>query len=114
MGVEMRADRKRSKYGNKPVVVDGERFDSQLEYRMCEWLKARVSQGEVLWYVRQVPFVLEGGVIYKADALAVLAAGGVDVLDAKGHLNQTSANKIKQVKARYGVEVILWPQEWKP
>jgi hypothetical protein len=62
--------------------------------------------------VRQVPFVLEGGVIYKADALAVLPVG-VEVFDAKGHLNPHSRDKIKQVKARYGVDVILWPEGWK-
>lgn len=102
------APTKPSKYRNQPTVVDGERFDSKLEARCFQWLKLRATSGEVLWFIRQVPFRLEGGVVYRADFLAVLAAGGVEVIDAKGHLTQASANKIKQVRERYGVEVVLW------
>lgn len=102
---------KPSKYRNQPMVVDGERFDSKLEARCFQWLKLRATSGEVLWFIRQVPFRLEGGVVYRADFLAVLAAGGVEVIDAKGHLTQASANKIKQVRERYGVEVVLWKGE---
>lgn len=95
------------KYGNTPTVVDGLRFDSKLEARCYEWLKLRQAAGEVRWFIRQVTFVLEGGVRYRADYLAVTDAG-VEVIDAKGVLTQASANKIKQMKDRYGIEVVLW------
>lgn len=98
------------KYRNKPVTLeDGTRFDSRLEWRCFEWLKARHATGEVLWFTRQVPFALEGGVVYRSDFLVVLAAGGVEVIDAKGRDTQASRNKRKQVKARYGIEVEIWP-----
>lgn len=97
------------KYGNKRITVDDMTFDSKLEWRCFEWLSLRKTEGEVLWFVRQVPFELEGGVVYRADFLVVLAAGGVDVLDAKGKDTQASRNKRKQVRARYGVFVKLWP-----
>lgn len=100
-------EQKPRKYRNEPVVVDGERFDSKLEARYYEQLKARRAAGEVLWWVRQVPFTLEGGVRYLADFLVVLAAGGADVIDCKGEDTQASINKRKQVKARYGVDVQL-------
>lgn len=103
----------RKKYRNVPVVVDGERFDSKLEWRCREWLMSRCHSGEVLWFTRQVPFRLEGGVVYRADFLAVLAAGGVEVIDAKGRDTPASANKRKQVKARYGIDVLLWPNALK-
>lgn len=100
----------RRKFGNKAYTLeDGTRFDSRLEWRCFEWLKARHLAGEVLWFTRQVPFALEGGVVYRCDFLAALALGGVEVIDAKGHEPQASRNKRKQVQARYGIEVQLWP-----
>jgi hypothetical protein len=97
------------KYRNVPVVVDGERFDSKLEWRCREWLRCRCQAGDILWFTRQVPFRLEGGVIYRADFLAALKSGGVEVIDAKGRDTRASANKRKQVLARYGITVMLWP-----
>lgn len=99
---------KPSKYRNQRCIADGQPFDSKLEVRCYWWLKERAARGEVLWFVRQVPFILEGNVRYRADFLAVLAAGGVEVIDAKGKDTRESINKRKQVKARYGVEVVIW------
>lgn len=83
--------------------------------------------GAVAWYTRQVPFLLEGGVIYRADFLVVRPLwtgnsdfnvlrphGYIDVIDCKGAMTQTSYNKLKQVRARYGFEVLIdrgkgWP-----
>lgn len=96
------------KYRNTPVVEDGQRFDSKLEAACYRELMLRHAAGEVKWFVRQAAFRLEGGVIYRADFLVVLAPYGVEVIDAKGVLTQASANKIKQVEARYGVKVQLW------
>ena len=107
-----------SKYRNQPAVVDGIRFPSKLEARCYEWHKARAAAGEIAWFTRQVPFTLEGGVVYRADFLAVLAPGAaapldwaavVEVTDAKGRLTSECRNKLKQVYARYGVRVRLWP-----
>ena len=95
------------KYRNVPTVVDGQRFDSKLEARYYEQLKLRRAAGEVLWFISQAPFRLPGGVIYRADFLVALASGGVDVVDCKGRLTQASANKIKQVRAIYGIDVKL-------
>lgn len=100
--------KKPSKYRNMPVVLDGIRFDSKLESRCYLWLQNRWSVGEVAWFTRQVPFRLEGGVVYRADFVVALAAGGVEVIDAKGKQTQASKNKCKQMKDRYGIEVKLW------
>jgi hypothetical protein len=96
------------KYRNVPVEIDGERFDSKLEARCFQWLVLRWKAGEILWFTRQVSFVLEGGVKVRLDFIAPLTRGGVEVIDAKGVLTQSSANKYKQLKARYGIDVILW------
>lgn len=96
------------KYRNEPVVVDGIRFDSKLEARYYEQLKLRRAAGEVAWFIRQPRFDLPGGVVYRADFLAVLAAGGVEVVDTKGQDTRESINKRKQAKHLYGVDVIVW------
>lgn len=97
-----------SKYHNRRTEVDGIKFDSELEARCYQELQLRQKAGEVKWFVRQVSFRLEGNVAYRADFLAVLASGGVEVIDAKGMDTQVSKNKRKQLKARYGIDVILW------
>jgi hypothetical protein len=101
---------KRSKFGNTRVTIDGETYDSRAEYLFHELLKLRKRRGEIGLILRQVPFRLEGGVIYKADYLVEVFAGppNVEVWDVKGCDTQPSINKRKQVLARYGIEVRLW------
>lgn len=112
--VVTRAEGGRSKYGNRRITIEGMRpFDSELEYRCWQWLFARHSMEspEIAWITRQVPFELEGGVVYRLDFLAERTIGPpwVEFWDAKGKDTQASINKRKQVKARYGVAVGLWP-----
>lgn len=95
------------KYRNQPVVVDGKRFDSKLELHCYNWLCARRTARDVLWFIRQVPFELPGGIKYRADFLAVTKSG-VEVIDAKGVETRVSANKRKQVMELYGVPVQIW------
>lgn len=99
---------KKSKFKNiRCQSADGKNFASRLERDYYEQLLLRWKAGEVLWFVRQPSFDLEGGVIYRADFLVVTAARGVEVVDTKGHLLQDCKNKLKQMQARYGIEVQL-------
>jgi hypothetical protein len=109
---------KRTKFGNVRVFLDGEWYDSKLEYDFHQVLKLRQRRGEIAYIKRQVRFLLEGGVKYWADYEAVLTpqyAAQVgycsEVWDAKGKDTQASKNKRKQVLARYGVEVRLWTKK---
>lgn len=98
--------KKRSKFGNiRCQSADGKNFASRLERDYYEQLLLRWKAGDVLWFIRQPRFDLEGGVVYVADFLVVTSAGNVDVIDTKGHLLRECANKLKQVKARYGIDV---------
>jgi hypothetical protein len=99
---------KRPKYGNRAAWRDGKRFDSELEARCYDLQVLRWKAGEILWFTRQCPFELPGGVKYRADFVVALKAGGVEVIDAKGKDTRESINKRKQVKALYGIDVQLW------
>lgn len=59
---------KRRKYGNKPVVVDGIKFDSQREARRWGELRALVSTGDVVLLVRQPVYVLAPSVKIAGEA----------------------------------------------
>ena len=102
--------KRRSKYGNKPVVVDGFWFASQAEARRYEALVLLQAAGEVLWFCLQPTFMLAGGVQYRADFI-VLWAGydpWVTVEDIKGgNATKTKAYRIKKrlMKAKYDVDI---------
>lgn len=102
---------RRSKYSNIPTEADGIKFQSKLEARYYVELDLRRKAGEVLYFLRQVPFHLPGGVIYRVDFMEVgLRPHGclwIRYVDCKGVDTQDSANKIKMVQAIYGVKIEL-------
>lgn len=51
--------KQRSKYGNKKVVIDGEKFDSLREYRRYNQLLLLVKSKQITELERQVVFVLQ-------------------------------------------------------
>jgi hypothetical protein len=111
-----------SKYRNEPIIVDGKRFDSRLEADFYVVLNQAYTAGSVRWFVRQVPFELQGGVRYRADFVVVWRAdvkdsvfdrglSRVEVIDCKGLVTQEAINKFKQVEAGFGVKVMLAQRE---
>jgi hypothetical protein len=96
------------KYRNTPVMVDGIRFDSKLEARCYQELLLRKAAGDIWLLLRQVPFPLEAGVVYRCDFFTVSRSGAVEVIDATGVVTPTKRDKIKQVYARYGIHVTVW------
>lgn len=98
--------------GAVATVEDGIRFQSKLEARRYRYWWNLWQIGAIEWFVRQVPFRLPGGIIWRADFLVVHSAMGgtkdspnVTVEDCKGWLTEVSRNKIKQVEAIYGITV---------
>jgi hypothetical protein len=98
---------KAGKYGNCPTTVDGIRFDSKREARYYEGLKIRKATGEVLFWLRQVPFHLPGGTKYVVDFLEFHHDGTVHVVDAKGKETQVFRLKKREVEHHYPVRIEL-------
>ena len=94
-----------TKYRNKPIVVDDIRFDSKAEARRYEVLKLLRAAGKIKWFTRQVPFYLPGGIVYRADFLEVDSNGQVTITDVTGIMTRVKINKLKTLKALYGIEV---------
>ncbi|KLD65443.1 hypothetical protein Y882_02685 [Dyella japonica DSM 16301] len=98
---------KRSKYGNKPTVVDGVRFDSKKEARYFEDLKRRKAAGEVWYWLRQVPLHLPGGTRYVVDFLVFFKDPERDpeYVDVKGKQTEVFRVKRREVEAAYPVRI---------
>lgn len=96
---------KKSKYKNVPTVIDSFRFDSKAEGRRYQQLLALRLDGCVSYFLRQVPFHLPGGVVYRADFFIVWADGRVTVEDVKGMVTAQFKTKKKLVEALYPVKI---------
>jgi len=83
----------------------GRRYASKLEARYASLLEANVRSGELLFFLRQIPFDLDGGVIYRCDFVEFWKNGEVVFTDVKGIATPISTLKIKQVESRYPVNI---------
>lgn len=105
----------RSKYHNKSVVVDGERFDSVKEAERWHWLCLMQKAGVITDLRRQVPFelipaqkldgkVVERPVRYIAD-FVYIKGGETIVEDAKGVRTKEYVIKRKLMLYEQGIRV---------
>jgi len=81
------------------TLIAGEKFDSKLERKIAELLRARFGIRRVM---RQVSFPLEGRVRMMPDFLILFLDREAIWIDAKGQLTPSWTNKRKQALARYG------------
>lgn len=100
--------RRPNKFGAVATWVDGIRFDSKKEATRYQELELQRRANAFAWFTMQVPFRLEGGVRFVIDFMIVHHDGRIVLEDvkSKGTMLQTYVNKKKQLKARYGLEVI--------
>lgn len=96
---------RKHKFGAKPAERAGIRFDSKKEANYYDRLKLREKAGEVVMFLRQVPFHLPGGVKYVVDFQEFHADGTVHFVDVKGMETAAFKAKKKMVEAMYPVEI---------
>ena len=93
--------RPRHKFNATRVEFDGIRFDSKKEASYYKRLKLRQQSGDILFFLRQVPFHLPGGVRYVVDFQEFHADGTVHFVDVKGMQTPEFKAKKKMVEALY-------------
>lgn len=93
------------KFNAVAVEHDGIRFDSKAEGRYYMDLKLRKLAGEVVFFLRQVPFHLPGGTSYRVDFQEFHTDGTVHFVDVKGMVTKEFTKAKKQVEALYPVEI---------
>ncbi|HXK00735.1 MAG TPA: DUF1064 domain-containing protein [Buchnera sp. (in: enterobacteria)] len=93
------------KFKAKPINNNGLKFSSTLEYNYYNYLNLLIKSGEVVFFLRQVPFHLPGGVKYVTDYQVFYSDGMCRFIDIKGF--ETSEFKIKKriVESLYPVEI---------
>jgi Protein of unknown function (DUF1064) len=91
------------KFKAKVTETDGIKFPSQKEAKRYNSLKTLQNIGEVLFFLRQVPFHLPGGVKYVCDFLIFWANGSVTIEDVKGFKTESYKAKKKMVEAIYPI-----------
>ena len=74
----------RHKYGAVQTERDGMKFGSRAEARHYDNLKLQIAAGEVIFFLRQVPFHFPGGVKYVCDYEVFYADGHVEFHEIKG------------------------------
>lgn len=107
------------KYRNKPVVVDGVKYDSMREYKRWSALCGYEQAGLITELERQVTYVLAPAVKlhgeprkkpalrYVADFRYLDENGQTVVEDAKGHETKEFRVKRHLMKSVHGIDVVL-------
>ena len=95
----------RHKFKAKPQELDGIKFPSKKEAKRYKELKTLQELGEVLFFLRQVPFHLEAGVKYVCDFLVFWTNGEVTIEDVKGVKTDMYILKKKIIEATYPISI---------
>lgn len=95
----------RHKFKATRTEIDGIKFDSKAEAKRYKELLLLKEKGEVLFFLRQVPFFLPGGVKYVLDFLVFWANGEITFEDVKGFKTPLYILKKKQVESLYPIKI---------
>ena len=96
---------RKHKFNAKLTELDGIKFSSKKEAKYYSVLKIRQRAGEVIFFLRQVPFYLPGDVKYVCDFQEFWTDGTVHFIDVKGFRTPQYKAKKKMVEAMYPVEI---------
>ncbi len=97
--------RHKHKFNAVRTEIDGIKFDSKKEAKYYQELMLRVMAGEVVFFLRQTPFHLPGGVTYKVDFQEFHSDGTVHFVDVKGMVTPMFRDKKKMAEDLYPVEI---------
>lgn len=95
------------KYNAKKTEIDGIRFDSKKEARYYQELLLRQRAGEIVFFLRQVPFHLPGNVRHVIDFVEFHTDGTVHIVEVKGYDTPQGKMKRKMVEDVYPVKIEL-------
>lgn len=95
----------RHKFNAKPCEYENIKFSSKKEAKRYLELQALKRLGEVIFFLRQVPFHLTGGVKYVCDYLVFWKNGEVTIEDVKGMKTAMYILKKKQVEQLYPITI---------
>lgn len=95
----------RHKFNAVRVETDGIKFPSKKESKRYLQLKLLKESGEIIFFLRQVPFHLSGSVKYVCDFVIFWADGNVTIEDVKGMKTSIYIAKKKMVESTYPIKI---------
>lgn len=96
----------RHKFNAVRTDVEGISFASKKEAAYYQQLLLAQRSGDLLFFLRQTPFHLGGGVRYLVDFTEFWKTGEVRFTDVKGFKTQGYKTKRKLVEAAYPIKII--------
>lgn len=93
------------KFNAKRTERDGFKFDSKKEAEYYDKLCMMKESGNVVFFLRQVPFHLPGNVTYKVDFVEFWSDGSIMFVDVKGMRTPEYITKKKLVEAIYPIKI---------
>lgn len=96
---------RRHKFNAKRTETDGIKFSSKRESAHYKNLLLAEQSGDLLFFLRQVPFHLEAGVKYVCDFVEFWRDGEVRFVDIKGFKTPMYILKKKQVESKYPITI---------
>lgn len=93
------------KYKAISIVLDGIKFASKKEGNHYYNLKMLQKNGDVLFFLRQVPFFLPGNVKYVCDFMVFWKNGDITFEDVKGYKTTLYITKKKLVESLYPIKI---------
>lgn len=96
----------RHKFHNIPTEVGNAKFSSKKEARYYSQLVLGQRSGDVLFFLRQVPFHLSSGVRYVIDFVEFWKNGEVRFVDVKGVKTPMYKVKKKLVESEFPIHII--------
>ena len=97
--------RSKHKFGAVRCERDGKKFPSKLEARYYDRLRLLQNSGQVLFFLRQIPFDLPGNTRYVCDFQVFYSNGDISFVDTKGKDTTLSQTKRKMVEELYPVTI---------
>jgi hypothetical protein len=97
----------RHKFNAVRCELDGKKFSSKAERNFYEKLLEEKASGIVLFFLRQVPFDLPGGVKHLIDFQVFFTDGTVEFVEVKGLDTPMGKAKRKMVEDLYPIKIKL-------
>lgn len=97
--------RLRHKFNAVATICDGIRFPSKKEAARYAHLKTLKESGDVIFFLRQVPFHITPDLRYVCDFMVFWSSGEITFEDVKGMKTDTYVAKKKMVEHIYPIKI---------
>ena len=95
----------RHKYHAQPQKIDGIHFGSKKEAQYFGQLKLLQRAGEIIFFLRQVPFHIGAGITYRLDFMEFWSNGDIKFVEIKGFETKEWKIKKKLVESLYPIKI---------